>query len=59
MDLLIDSDVDQLKSMIDPNATALTRLTAAVVAGFMDAGRALYTRISRGLVSACGRLVRV
>ncbi|WP_434107923.1 SDR family NAD(P)-dependent oxidoreductase [Paraburkholderia caffeinilytica] len=43
---LIDSDVDQLDSMIELNVTALTRLTAAVVPGFVERGNGVVVNIS-------------
>jgi short-subunit dehydrogenase len=43
---LIDSDVDELEKMIDLNVTALTRLTAAAVPGFVERGRGVVINIS-------------
>ncbi len=43
---LIDSDVDALETMIDLNVTALTRLTAAVVPGFVARGNGIVINIS-------------
>ncbi|WP_144143878.1 SDR family NAD(P)-dependent oxidoreductase [Paraburkholderia sp. BCC1884] len=43
---LIDSDVDALESMIDLNVTALTRLTAAAVPGFVERGIGALINIS-------------
>jgi short-subunit dehydrogenase len=43
---LIDSDVDVLETMIDLNVTALTRLTAAVVPGFVARGNGIVINIS-------------
>jgi short-subunit dehydrogenase len=43
---LIDSDVDELEKMIDLNVTALTRLTAAAVPGFVERGQGAVINIS-------------
>lgn len=43
---LIDSDVDALEQMIELNVTALTRLTAAVVPGFVERGNGIVINIS-------------
>ncbi|MFM0716381.1 SDR family oxidoreductase [Paraburkholderia strydomiana] len=43
---LIDSDIDELEKMIDLNVTALTRLTAAVVPGFVERGNGVVINIS-------------
>ena len=43
---LIDSDVDQLESMIELNVTALTRLTAAIVPGFVERGNGILINVS-------------
>jgi short-subunit dehydrogenase len=43
---LIDSDVDQLELMIELNVTALTRLTAAAVPGFVARGNGVVINIS-------------
>jgi uncharacterized protein len=43
---LIDSDVDHLELMIDLNVTALTRLTAAIVPGFVERGNGVLINIS-------------
>jgi short-subunit dehydrogenase len=43
---LIESDVDALESMIELNVTALTRLTAAVVPGFVERGNGIVINIS-------------
>jgi short-subunit dehydrogenase len=43
---LIDSDIDQLEKMIDLNVTSLTRLTAAVLPGFIARGAGTLINIS-------------
>ena len=43
---LIDSNVDELEKMIDLNVTALTRLTAAAVPGFVERGNGTVINIS-------------
>jgi len=43
---LIDSDVDALETMIELNVTALTRLTAAAVPGFVERGNGTVINIS-------------
>ncbi|MFM0741563.1 SDR family oxidoreductase [Paraburkholderia xenovorans] len=43
---LIDSNVDSLESMIELNVTALTRLTAAAVPGFVERGSGIVINIS-------------
>jgi hypothetical protein len=43
---LIDSDIDELEKMIDLNVTALTRLTAAAVPGFVERGQGIVINIS-------------
>jgi short-subunit dehydrogenase len=43
---LVDSDVDELEKMIDLNVTALTRLTAAAVPGFVERGNGVVINIS-------------
>ncbi|SMG37047.1 SDR family NAD(P)-dependent oxidoreductase [Paraburkholderia susongensis] len=43
---LIDSDIEQLEKMIDLNVTALTRLTAAVLPGFVERGDGTLINIS-------------
>jgi hypothetical protein len=43
---LLDSDVDAMTRMIDLNVTALTRLTYAVVPGFVSRGKGAIINIS-------------
>jgi short-subunit dehydrogenase len=43
---LIDSDIDELEKMIDLNVTALTRLTAAAVPGFVERAQGAVINIS-------------
>lgn len=43
---LVDSDVDQMTTMINLNVTALTRLTYAVVPGFISRGRGAIINIA-------------
>ncbi|PQV43558.1 SDR family oxidoreductase [Paraburkholderia sp. BL21I4N1] len=43
---LIDSDVDALEQMIELNVTALTRLTAAAVPGFVARGKGILINVS-------------
>jgi short-subunit dehydrogenase len=43
---LIDSNIDDLDGMIELNVTALTRLTAAVVPGFVERGNGVVINIS-------------
>ncbi|WP_341313797.1 SDR family oxidoreductase [Paraburkholderia sp. IMGN_8] len=43
---LIDSDVDELDKMIELNVTALTRLTAAAVPGFVERANGIVINIS-------------
>jgi short-subunit dehydrogenase len=43
---LIDSDVDEMDNMIQLNVTALTRLTSAVLPGFLERSKGLIINIS-------------
>ncbi|MCC8393349.1 SDR family oxidoreductase [Paraburkholderia sp. MMS20-SJTR3] len=43
---LLDSDLDQLETMIELNVTALTRLSAAVLPGFIERGAGTLINIS-------------
>jgi uncharacterized protein len=43
---LIDSKIDELENMIQLNVTALTRLTAAVLPGFLERGHGLIINIA-------------
>src|ERR1700680_2083052 len=43
---LIDSDVDGMEKLIQLNATALTRLTSAVLPGFLERSKGLIINIS-------------
>src|ERR1700722_17967273 len=43
---LIDSDIDEMDNMIQLNVTALTRLTAAAVAGFLERSKGLIINIA-------------
>jgi short-subunit dehydrogenase len=43
---LVDSDIDQMENMIQLNVTALTRLTSAVLPGFLERSKGLIINIA-------------